>query len=176
MTGTVLAVLGLDEKEFAMQNIFKFGLIALSLLTASAVAFGATSGSITISGAVPGATAITVTSQTGYNNLDLTASPVNLQVASIREVNNTANGYSVSLTSANAGQLKNGASGLAYTAKYNNVSVSLSTTPSVITTGAPSNSVVNVVKPFTISYTGAAADTMLAGTYSDTLTFTISAN
>lgn len=159
-----------------MKRIYALGITALSILSASAVAFGATTGSITISGAVPGATAIVVNSQAGYNNLDLSASPVDLQVASVREINNTANGYSVTLTSTNSGQLKNGSNGISYTAKYNNVSVTLSSTPSVVSTGAPSNTIVNVVKPFTISYTGAASETMLAGTYSDTLTFTISAN
>ena len=146
------------------------------MLAMSLVAHGATTGSITISGSVPVATAIVVTSVTGYNNLDLTASPVNLTVANVREINNTANGYTVTLASTNAGQLKNGTSALAYTAKYNNVTVTLSATATTVTTSPPSTAVVNVVKPFTVSYTGAAAETMTAGTYSDTLTFTIAAN
>lgn len=149
---------------------------SLTALIMAVGAYGATTGSITISGSVPGATAIVVNSVAGYNNLDLTASPVDLSVASVREINNTANGYTVTLASTNAGQLKNGTSGLAYTAKYNNVSVTLSATPTLITNSPPSTSIVNVVKPFAVSYTGAAAETMAAGTYSDTLTFTIAAN
>ena len=151
------------------------GLTIMMMTTAGAQA--ALTGSITISGSVPGATAITVTSAAGYNSLDLTASPSDQTVANVREINNTANGYTVTLASTNSGLLKNGTVGqLAYTAKYNGSSVTLSSTPVQITNAAPSNSIVNTVKAFAISYTGVASDTLMAGTYSDTLTFTIAAN
>lgn len=151
--------------------------VFVALTTVTTSAFGALTGSITISGSVAAATAITVTSSPGYNTLDLSNSVTDLQVASVRETNNTTLGYRVTLTSANAGQLKNGSVGsLAYSAKYNGASVTLSTTPQTITNTGNSNTVVNVLKPLAISYTGAAANTMMAGTYSDTLTFTIAAN
>ena len=159
-----------------MKTSKQLSLTALASLVLASSALAAVQGSITISGSVAGATAITVSAAAGSNNLDLSSSPVDLQVASVREINNTSNGYTVTLSSANAGQLKNGSSGLAYTAKYNNVAVNLTVLPTTVTNAAPSNNVVNVVKPLTISYTGAAAKTMIAGTYSDTLTFTIAAN
>ena len=46
---------------------------------------------------------------------------------------------------------------------------------SSFTSASPSNSVVNLVKPFAISYTGASAETLPVGNYTDTLTFTITA-
>ena len=153
-------------------------LSALALITTSAtVSYGALTGSITISGVVPGATAIVVTPVNGYNTLDLTASPVDKVVANVQEMNNTTLGYKVSLTSSNSGQLSNGKIGsLPYTAKYNSTAVTLSSTPVVVTNAGPSNVLVNVTKAFSISYTGASSAQMMAGTYSDTLTFTIAAN
>lgn len=150
--------------------------IILGLLV-SAVSFAATTGSITISGSIPAATAIVVTPVTGYNALDLTTTAVDTQVATVREINNTPNGYLIKLTSQNAGALKNGTLGnVSYTAKYNASTVTLSSTAQTIVTSPASNSVVNVLKNFTVSYTGQAADTLMQGTYSDTLTFTIIAN
>lgn len=154
---------------------YKWIVSTLALMSPSAIA--ATSGSITISGAVSAATAIVVTSVAGFNNLDLATTQVDLSVANVREINNTTNGYTVTATSTNAGLLKNGTLGsISYTAKYNGTSFTLSTTPQTVTNAAASNVVVNVVKPLVISYTGSAPETHMVGTYSDTLTFTIAAN
>ncbi len=150
--------------------------LALSLF-ATTQTFAATTGTITLSGSVAAATAIVVTGVGGYNNLDLTTSQTNLQVANVREINNTANGYTVRMSSANAGALKNGTAGsITYTAKYNGVTANLAVAPVTVTSSPAANAVVNVVKPLSISYTGVAADSLMAGTYSDTLTFTITAN
>ena len=147
-----------------------------AIATAASTAFAALTGSITVSGSVPAATAVVVTGVAGYNALDLTTSATDLSVASVREINNTTGGYTVTAASSNSGQLKNGSLGsVAYTAKYNGTSFSLSSTPVTVTTGAASNTVVNVVKSLQISYTGQSAQNLMAGTYSDTLTFTIAA-
>jgi hypothetical protein len=83
----------------------------------------------------------------------------------------------VKLTSQNAGVLKNGTLGsIPYTAKYGTNAVTLSTTPVTVTTQGPQNSVVNVVRQFKISFTGVPHENVMAGAYSDTLTFTITAN
>lgn len=156
---------------------FKSLSYVVSALLVTSSAYAALTGSLTISGAVAAATAIVVNQTTGYNSLDLSTTAVDQEVATVREINNTTNGYTVTLSSANAGLLKNGTLGsVTYTAKYNDTSVSLTVAPVTITTGAASNSVVNVLKPFEISFTGVAASTLMVGTYSDTLTFTIAAN
>lgn len=137
----------------------------------------ALTGSITLQGSVGAATAIVVTPQNNYNALDLATTVSNLNVANVREINNTAAGYKVTLVSANAGKLKNGTLGqVSYTAKYNGNAVTLSASPQQITNQGPQTGVVNVVKAFTINYTGTPAADLMVGTYSDTLTFTIAAN
>jgi len=150
--------------------------LVASLTLLSTVGFSATSGNITISGNVAAATAIVVTSVSGYNALDLSTTAADQAVANVREINNTLNGYTVTLASANSGQLKNGTLGaVTYTAKYNGTSATLSSTPVTVTTSPASTSVINVVKSFAISYTGQPAQDLMVGTYSDTLTFTIAA-
>ena len=144
--------------------------------TAAASAFAATTGGITLQGTIAPATAITVTGTAPYNSLDLNTTQTNLLVANVREVNNTSTGYTVKLSSANNGLLANGAAdSIAYTATYNDSAVSLTSTPVAVTQSAPQNVVVNTQKPFKISYTGVTDDSKMAGSYTDTLTFTISA-
>lgn len=160
-------------KRFASLNKAMLGfLFALPMAS-----YAALTGSITISGSISAATAIVVSTVAGYNSLDLTTTATDQNVATVREINNTAAGYSVTLTSANAGKLKNGSLGqVTYTAKYNGSAVTLAASPQTVTTQGSQSAVVNVVKNFAISYTGTAAQDLMVGTYSDTLTFTIAAN
>ncbi len=139
--------------------------------------FAALVGSIVLQGIVPATTAITVVGVSPFNSLDLTTTQANLNIASITEQNNTALGYTVKLTSANSGLLKNGTLGqIAYTAKYNAVSVVLSTTPVTVTNQGPQLTPVNVNKSMSISYTGVPSASLMQGNYTDTLTFTIASN
>ena len=149
----------------------------LAFLFIALPAQAATVGAIILQGVVPKVVSIAVVGVSPYNTLDLTTTQVNLPVANATEQSNDLSGYTVTLSSANAGSLKNGALGsIAYTAKYNAVTVTLSATPVTITNVASQVAVVNTTKPFTISYTGVPYVSILSGTYSDTLTFTISAN
>lgn len=143
----------------------------------SSNAFAALSGSITLTGHVNSATSITVTPQNNYNALDLTVNTTDLVVAAVREKNNTAAGYTVTLASANSGKLKNGAVGeVTYSGKYNGSAVTLSSTPQNVTTQGAQTGIVNVVKNFSITYTGTPEADLMVGDYTDTLTFTIAAN
>lgn len=142
----------------------------------SSVAYGATSGSVILTGVVPAVTAIVVVPVSGYNNLDLTTTKIDLIVANVLEVNNTVNGYTVNVSSANAGKLTNGANEIPYTAKYNGTSFVLQTVPVTITTQGSQTTVVAALKSVAISYTGAPSENRMQGPYSDTLTFTIQAN
>lgn len=136
--------------------------------------FGATTGSLTLSGSIPVAVAITITGQAGYNTLNLTANAVNQVVAVVNESSNDPLGYVVKLTSANAGKLMNGANQLTYTARYNGTAVVLSLTPQTVTNVASQVAIVNANKNFDISFTGSSS--LMAGTYFDTVTVTIQAN
>lgn len=138
-------------------------------------AFAANTGSITISGTVPAQTSITVTPTTGYNSLDIPSGETNKTVANITEYNNTAAGYTVTLSSLNGGKLKNSSLGeFTYTAKYNNVSISLTTLPTNITTQGSQSTVINISKPLNISFP--AQTDLMQGNYSDTIIFTITSN
>jgi hypothetical protein len=159
-----------------MMNVLSLTLIAL-VSGVALEAKAATTGQIVLSGSVAAATAITVTGAAGYNTLDLSTSQTDLVVADIVEINNTSLGYKVTMASANSGALKNGAVGsLTYTAKYNGTAATLSSTAVVVTNAAASSTVVNSSKQLKISYTGAPANSMMVGNYTDTLTFTIAAN
>lgn len=149
---------------------------ALSFLGANP-AMAALVGNITLQGTVAASTSITVDAEPGYNSLNLHSDQSNLLVATVIESNNTAAGYTVTLSSANAGKLKNGSlDEISYTARYDGVAVTLSAAPVTITNQGAQTDVVNVAKEFDISYTGAPADELMAGTYSDTLVFTIASN
>lgn len=150
--------------------------IAFTALLSSS-AFAALTGNITLQGTVAASTSIVVTPVAGYNSLNLSANQTNLSVAQVAERNNTAAGYSVTLSSANAGKLKNGSLGqITYTARYAGTNVTLAVSPVTVTTQGAQNTIANITKALDISYTGVAADTLMAGNYSDTLTFTIAAN
>jgi spore coat protein U-like protein len=97
-----------------------------------------------------------------------------LNVAKVTEIS-TDSGYSVTLISTNAGKLigVSTSAELIYTATYNNVGVTLSTTPQTISNNLPITSISGLIKDFDISYT--IIDGVLGeDTYTDTLTFTIS--
>lgn len=162
-------------KTFLMKNRILTSIALAALISSEASA--ALTGNITIQGSVSAATSIIVSSVAGYNSLNLHANQTNLSVANVTEQNNTTAGYTVTLSSANAGKLKNGSLGeINYTARYNGTSVALTVSPVTITTQGAQTSVVNSVKGFDISYTGVAAENLMVGTYSDQLTFTIAAN
>jgi hypothetical protein len=154
------------------------GLIGgMSMASLSGQALGATSGSVVLSGVVPAETSITASGLAGYNSLDLSTTAQDLAVISVREINNTTNGYTVKMSSLNSGSLKNGTLGsVGYTAKYNGTAVTLSSNPVTVTNSGSTTTPVNVAKNFTISYTGADLTTLMQGSYTDTLTFSVTAN
>jgi hypothetical protein len=144
----------------------------LTLLLASSV-IAATNGSIMISGNVNAATALVVTSETGYNALALSTGATNQKVATVREINNTANGYTLTLSSANAGKLRLGTQDINYSATYDNTSVNLTLAGVIVTNQGAQTSPINVTKDFKITFAGVDESLYMQGTYSDTLTFTI---
>jgi hypothetical protein len=153
------------------------GLLTLIGALVGQVGFAATTGNITVSGSVAQLLSIIVIGVSPYSALDLSSSQADLTVANIQERSNSRTGYTVTVSSANSGQLVNAYSGstpVGFTAKYGSGSSFSLATPSTITDQATPG-VYNVIKAFKISYTGAAPETMLEGTYTDTLTFTIAA-
>lgn len=149
---------------------------ALFAITSTSV-FAATSGSLLLQGIVAKKVSIVVTSQAVASALDLETSQSDLKVASVNEKSNSKTGYKVTITSANLGKLKrtDGAEVFSYTLKYGGAAVGLSTSAGTVFTNSSASSV-NVNKDLAISYSGVAGETMVEGTYADTLTLNIASN
>jgi hypothetical protein len=149
----------------------------LAFLATFNFATAATTGTLTLTGSVPQVLAIAVNADAASSALDLTTTKSDLQVATVDESSNSASGYKILLSSENSGQLvrDGGSEYVAYTAKYDGSAVTLSSTAQnakVVSSGGVHSDSSTV----SISYTGQAATSMIAGSYSDTLTLTIQAN
>lgn len=141
--------------------------------------FAATTGSLLLSGVVAPRTEITVTADANASSLPVGSTVSNLKIASVNELSNNKAGYTVSLASANNGQLKESntqavglSDSLPYSLSYNGNPVGLNGGSAQIsnissrTTGAGTDNVL------AISFSSAFLN---ADTYTDTLTFTIAA-
>lgn len=150
-------------------------LLILATLAFSSITFAATSGTLLLQGVVAKKLSITVSPETASAALDLTTSQTNLKVASVNEKSNSKSGYSVTISSTNHGNLKraDGPEVFAYTMKYGGSAVNLSAAGTSF--NHTESSSVNIDKDLAISYTGATAESMVEGTYTDTLTLNISA-
>lgn len=157
----------------------KFVTLAV-LASLSLSAFAATSDDLKLKGKVPKKVSIVVNPEAVAMNLDLEADAEDLLVATVDENSNSADGYKITAQSANSGNLRNsnpGAVDISYTMKYEGVSVVLTgTSPvEVKNTTAPTSTLTDN-SDVEISYTGAPHETRVSGNYTDTITFTISAN
>jgi hypothetical protein len=150
-------------------------LMLVSTLLITSNVFAGTSATLKLVGSVPKKfdLAIDVSSAT----LDLTATKSDFKVATLTEKSNSSSGYKVTVASAGLGHLVRvgGTEKFSYNLKYGGQSVGLGSTAggSVSTS---STGVVTNTKDVTLSYTGVLPESMVEGSYEDTLTFTISAN
>jgi hypothetical protein len=163
--------LNINSFEGGIMNSVMRKLALVSMLVASTT-YAATTGTLTLTGTISQNVSIVVNTLAAAGTLDLTATQTNLAVANVDEVSNSAGGYKITASSANAGTIKNGANAdnVAYTLKYDGGSaISLTVAPQDMKTGA--GGIVTDNSAVTISYTGAAG--LSSGTYSDTVTFTI---
>lgn len=148
--------------------------VALVLLVSSTT-MAATSGTLYIKGNVPEIMSISVTPENLATNLPLGQTQTNVKLAMVQEKSNSQTGYKVTIGSANNGKLvrDSGTEEFPYTLSYASQPLNLAS-PVVITNAGASAVTRN--REVTISYTGVAEDQLVAGDYSDTITFTISAN
>jgi hypothetical protein len=153
-----------------MKNVIT--LIAL-LLTSHAMS--ATNGMILLRGNVPQILSVQINAESIANTLPLDTTQVNTKIASINERSNSNTGYKVAISSANQGKLvrTGGTEVLNYTLKYDGNNVTLLSTHEF---SSPAVNAVNQNKDLTVSFTGVNSENMVAGEYTDMLTFTISAN
>lgn len=150
----------------------------MTLLTLATVfsTNAATTGTLLLQGVVTKKLSITVTANAQASSLDLTQSKTDLVVASVNEKSNSNTGYKVNVKSSNLGNLKRsgGTEVVSYSLKYGSSTVDLSTTTGQTFNNAGA-AVANVNKDVKISYTGIAEESLVEGTYADTVTFEISA-
>lgn len=131
------------------------------------------SDTLVVSGIVQPTCNIQVTALASATQLNITAGENNTKIASVKESTNNANGYKVSLSSLNNGRLVNGALNFAYQISYNGGGlISPASAATVVKTkSGPLASA--VVEDSDVKITFPAQASALAGTYSDTLTFTL---
>ena len=154
--------------------------LTAALMTTAIAGLAQTSGNITISGTVANVTTITVASQAGYNALPIAAGCVDQVVANATEKSNDKIGYTVTLSSLNAGSTAQaflkGAAGntdtVNYSMKYNGTAVTLTSGSAVVTSSAVRTVSAGVVKALSVTIPASWVNT---DTYSDTLTLTITA-
>ncbi len=137
---------------------------------------------VILSGEIAPVNTVSVVGFGTYATLDLTASPTALKVAVATEISNDADGYTVGLSSLNAGAtaqaklqgVDNAGNFVNYSIKYNAVDVVLvaGTDTDVFNADAPTDAD-GVDHDITIAFTGGAW--LPSDVYSDTLTLTITA-
>jgi hypothetical protein len=110
-----------------------------------------------------------------YNFPDLTAGANNVQVGTVTERCNNSTGYKVTLTSANKSNLLGSSTGakIAYTLTYGGAAVNLTSGSATVTNATTKTATGGVTDAVLITFAGGF---LVADTYSDTLTFTMSAN
>ena len=127
--------------------------------------------SINLQGTIPEVVAIEVSTENV--ELDLTQSVTNKEIATVTEISNLVNStYEVTLMSTNGFVLDGEVSeqGLPYTLTYGGAAVEGASGPVTLTTSQEPTGLRGVKKALAISY---GQEELLADTYRDTLTFTI---
>lgn len=153
-------------------------LIASSILATLAAPVFADSGTLLLQGSVDPVLSITVTGTSGvHDDLNLSQTQTNLNVASVSEKSNTTAGYKIFARSDNGGKLDNaGLDSVEYTMGYDGGGhISLTINDQEVkdnTTGG----VISYDSDVDIAYVGKVASALVQGTYSDTVTFTIQSN
>jgi hypothetical protein len=156
-----------------MKNLLLLSVIAsMSLFN---FAHAATSGNLQLQGTIPKVLSLDVKANSAATKLDLTQTINDLPVANVHEMSNSESGYRIYLSSKNSGKLLHKAGdAVKYKIKYGGKNSSLSSSRKEVANVKFSDTK-EKVKDVRISYSGKKAETMISGTYSDTLTFTIEA-
>jgi hypothetical protein len=150
-------------------------LLCLSLALTSFSGIASTSASLILRGQVPQILSLSLTAETLASNLPLDKTQSSTKVGQVTERSNSSTGYKVSVESANKGKLVrvNGSEQFPYTLAYHGQNLNLAGRVDI---SYPQAQAVTSQKDVTISYTGVPHDRLVAGDYTDTVTFTIAAN
>ncbi len=149
--------------------------LTLATLTTSSL-FAATTATLLLKGTVAPVMSISLTAEPLAASLPLQTTQNASKVATVTEVSNSTSGYKITLSSAHNGKLRrtSGNEEFPYSLTYGTQGGINLNSQYVISN--PQAAAVNVNKDVKISYTGVPAASMVAGEYTDTITFTIAAN
>ncbi len=153
----------------------------LALLATATVSMAQLSGTLTIQGTVASVVSITVAPVAGYDSLDIVNGVTAQTVANLTERCNHKPGYTVTMTSLNAGAAGNtlfladtaggaGTDTVPYSLTYNGVPVTFASGSATLTDTNAKTPSAGVTKPLAVTL---AASWVAQATYADTLTFTI---
>lgn len=132
-----------------------------------------TSATLVLSGIMPNLLNISVLGVNGNDALDLTTSQTDLVVGQVTATSNAAAGYKVYVRSQNGSKLLNSeGTPFAYSSKFNGQALALSSTDTLAFSSIAGSKGGNY--DFAISYTSDSS--LQAGTYSDSVVFTIQPN
>jgi hypothetical protein len=144
--------------------------------------FAATTGTLTLTGTVPPILEITVTALPAASTLDLSTT-TDTAVATVTERSNKKGGYTVTVESANAKAMGSAqpffkssdpanADTLSYSITYGGTAVTFAGGTALVTDSNSRTTGAGTSKEVRVTYTG---DFLYEDTYTDTLTFTITA-
>lgn len=150
-------------------------LLALGLVTLTTTSMAATSADLLLKGVVAPILEVSIAHETLASNLPLDRQVNNEKVGTITETSNSPTGYKIKARSAKGGKLVNASdvnSFVSYSLTYQGSNVPLSTSATQVYT--TSNLRGTYSKDLNISYN--QPSDLSAGSYEDTVTFTIEAN
>jgi hypothetical protein len=154
-------------------------LVLVALFAAAVIPCFAADGTanLTLSGSVAPKTTIAISVPSATLSKLATAGAQTESIATLTEVCNKAGGFTVNVTSANLGYLKGGSSSpetINYSLTYGSTTVALTSANALLYSQTTKTSKDGATQALSVSYTGDEA--RAADTYTDTLTFTITAN
>ena len=157
---------------------FRHLLLLLALMVLASNAKAASSDTLALQGSLAAVNSIAVTPSGSYSALNITGGESNTTLASVAETSNDLRGYTISMSSTNAGELKNTSDGTkktSYTISYDGASASApAVAPQTVKTVSSLAGLTTNTSAVKINVTAYA--TAPAGTYSDTITFAVVGN
>lgn len=138
----------------------------------SIITYASSSGTLVLTGVVPSTFNLTVTPNATASALDITGGEVNKLVAVVNETSNNNAGYKIQFSSANNGLLKNGTiDSVTYQLSYNG---GTAVTPTLVAATVKTSNAAAFGVNNNVNITFPAKPNALNGTYTDTVTVTIS--
>lgn len=149
---------------------------ALTLSVFSFSVFAATTATLNLKGNIQEKMSIEVQNDSDALLLDLTVQRTNFKIAEVVEKSNRQAGYKVAITSQNGGKLKNGSlDEVDYTLSYGGNALLLDGSDEIEYANQRALGA-GEVRDVAISYSAQVEEDLVAGDYTDTITFVISAN